>query len=460
MKIKRLLAITLALCMTIVMLAACGSSNPAPAPTPASGPESTPAAVVDPVDVPQGLTLVVLTHRTDRDQDGSLAARTAAFEETYNCTVEYVSYTDYATDASTVLNSANWGDVMMIPSVDAKDLSNFFEPLGTYEELSQTYNWVQERMFDGIVYGMPHAGNVSGGFNYNKRIWAEAGAELPTTPAEFVAALEKIAAAFPGEVVPLYTNYSSPWTAQGWQSFGESASGDPDWKINALENGEDLFVPGSAMYEATKLLFDVYSNPALIEADPSTADWEACKALINEGKIATIVLESWATGQFAEAGPNPDDIGFAPVPFTVNGKQYAVSGGDYHLGVNVNSSADNKALAKAYVFWFVDESGFAASEGMLEVRKGSPVDLPGFENVEVFSFSPDPEGLGGVWDEINTASEVNFWNHYADNQFLGRVAELAFAGAAFSEVEAVFAELNANWAAARDANADLQAYLG
>lgn len=447
--------------MMVVLAAACNPDDPAP-----SGGGSDPAppgqsGAADPEDIPDGLTLVVLTHRTDRDQDGSLAAMTAAFEEKYNCTVQYLSYTDYASDASTVLNSANWGDVMMIPSVDAKDLGSFFEPLGTYDELSEIYNWVNEKMFDGIVYGLPHAGNVSGGYNYNKRIWAEAGVtELPKTPADFVAALEKIAAAFPGEVIPLYTNYSSPWTAQGWDSFAEAASGNPDWKIDALVNGEDLFVAGAPLYEATKLMFDVYSNPALIEGDPSTADWEACKALINEGKIATIVLESWATGQFKEAGPNADDIGFAPVPFSINGQQYATSNGDYHLGVNVNAAPEQKELAKAYVFWFVDESGFAASEGMLDVRKGSPIALEGFEDVIMFSFNADPDGLGGVWDDINTASEVNIRNHYADNHYLGRIAELAFSGSSFADVDAIFNELNANWAAARDANEALQAFIG
>lgn len=36
-----------------------------------------------------GLTLKVLTHRTDRIEDGSLAEMTKAFEDANNCKVEY-----------------------------------------------------------------------------------------------------------------------------------------------------------------------------------------------------------------------------------------------------------------------------------------------------------------------------------------------------------------------------------
>jgi len=407
------------------------------------------------------LTLTVLHHRTDREQDGSYAEMTKDFESKNNCTVVYKSYTNYSEDASTILSSSGWGDVMMIPdSVEQKDLGNFFESLGTYADLSGKYNWVQEKMYDGQVYGIPHAGNVSGGLCYNKRVWTEAGVTvLPKTPAEFVSALKKIKEAFPDGVIPLYTNYAAGWTMQGWRSLAFSASGDPDWQTKMLEDKSAPFTPGSPLYESGKLLYDVFSDPSLIEGDPSTSDWEACKSLINEGKIATIVLESWAVGQFADAGPNPDDIGFMPVPFTVNGKQYAESGGDYHLGVNKNVSDAQKELAKKYVFWFVDESGFAASEKMLEVKKGSPVAIENFENVEMFSFNPAPDGLVGVWNAIDKASDVNIGEPSNAGNYKLRIAEIAFAGGAFSEVEAIFNEMNDKWATARDANADLQAFL-
>ena len=42
----------------------------------------------------------------------------------------------------------------------------------------------------------------------------------------------------------------------------------------------------------------VFSDPTLHEEDPMTSDWEGCKAAINEGKIATMVMGAWAVSQF------------------------------------------------------------------------------------------------------------------------------------------------------------------
>lgn len=407
------------------------------------------------------LTLTVLHHRTDLDANGEMAAMTKAFEDANNCKVVYQSYTNYAEDASTKLTSPNWGDVMMIPdSVEVKDFANFFEPLGDYTDLSTKYNWTQSKMSGGKVYGMPHAGNVSGGYCYNKRVWTEAGVtSLPKTPEEFVAALKKIKEKFP-DTIPLYTNYAAGWPLQGWRSFGYSATGDPDWKDKVLTDKSDLFVQGAPMYEAAKLLYNVFSDPTLIEGDPSTSEWEGCKAQINEGKVATIVLESWAVNQFKEAGPNPDDVAFAPVPFSVGGKQYAEAGADYCLGINKNISDAQKELAKKYVFWFVDESGFAAKYKMLDTKKGTPVVIENFENVTMFSFNPAPDALEGVFDAIDNDSGVNINQANNDGNYKLKIAELAFAGKPFSEVETIFAELNKKWAATRDANQKLKDYTG
>ena len=475
MRFKKVIALLVAMLMATTALAACGSGTEEETGTPSAPAETDSGATTTPddsgddddddvgttVDAPVagGLTLTVLTHRTDRDQDGSLAERTKAFEELYDCNVVYQSYTGYAEDALTMLSATNWGDVMMIPGVELRDLGEYYEPLGTYADLSQEYNWVQERMYDGLVYGMPHAGNVAGGYNYNKRIWEGAGiTSMPTTPDEFVAALETIKEVYP-DVIPLYTNYAAGWTMAGWTAFAYSAMANPDWQVDMLINSEDPFAPGSALYLSAKLQYDVFSNPDLIEADPSTTDWEACKALINEGKIATINLASWATSQFQEAGPNPEDIAFAPVPFTVDGKQWAESSGDYHLGVNKYATDEQKDLAKAYVFWFVNESGFAESEGMLSPRKGVPVEIPNFENVELFSQAPAPDGLVGVWDSIDKGSDVNINEAATVGNYKLRIAEAAFAGQPYSVVEDILTEMNEKWATERDANAELEAYL-
>ena len=147
-----------------------------------------------------------------------------AFEAANNCVVEYQGFTDYTTDVPTMMNTTDYGDVLMIPgTVKIEELSNFFEPLGSYDELKDKYNWIDNKMYDGVVYGIPHLGSVAGGICYNKRIWAEAGVtELPKTPEEFLAALKLIDENT--DAIPYYTNYAdASWTLVQWASLVNSA---------------------------------------------------------------------------------------------------------------------------------------------------------------------------------------------------------------------------------------------
>ena len=289
----------------------------------------TTAATAAPADNTSGekLTLTVLTHRTDRlanGGDGSLEEMTKAFETANNCTVKYQGFTDYAGDVSTMMSTSEYGDVLMIPdTVKLSDLSNYFEPLGSYDDLKEKYNWADQKMYDGVVYGISHLGSVSGGICYNKKVWADAGVTtLPVTTDEFLADLKLIRDNT--DAIPYYTNFAAAdWTLSQWSSLVMSASGKSSYNNDILINGEDLFVPGGAYYEVFKLMYNVFADPTLIEEDPMTSDWEGCKAAINNGLIGTMVMGSWAVGQFAEAGDHPENIGYMPAPFSVNGQQYA-----------------------------------------------------------------------------------------------------------------------------------------
>ena len=97
------------------------------------------------------------------------------------------------------------------------------------------------------------------------------------------------------------------------------------------------------LYEAVK--------QGLTEEDPTTTDWEGCKAQINEGNIGCMVLGSWAVPQMQAGGPNADDIAYMPFPISVDGKQYASASADYCYGVNVNSTSEEKTAAMLYIKW-------------------------------------------------------------------------------------------------------------
>ena len=458
MRTRKAIAGLLAL-STVLTMSACGDTSDANVTTTAAnGGDTTTAQGGDDTASGEKLTLKVLTHRTDRIEDGSLDAMTDAFEEANNCVVEYQGFTDYATDVATMMNTTDYGDVLMIPdSVKIEDLSNFLEPLGTYDELKDKYNWIDKKMYDGNVYGIPHLGSVAGGICYNKRIWSEAGiTELPKTPEDFIKCLEMIRDNT--EAIPYYTNYAdASWTLCQWPSLVNSASGSSTYENDILVSERDLFVDGDAYYEVYELMYNIFKDPTLIEEDPMTTDWEGCKAAINEGKIATMVMGSWAVSQFQAAGPNPDDIGYMPASFNVDGKQYAESAPDYCMGVNKNRDAAVKELGKKYITWFVEESGFAKQEGSIGTVKGSelPSYLDAFADCELFVTGAAPEGLVGVWDAINNDSEVGTWAGDAAN-FKILIAEAAFAGE--DKLAEILAEANSKWNAERDSNEAFQAY--
>lgn len=283
-------------------------------------------------------------------------------------------------------------------------------------------------------------------------MWEEAGiTELPKTPDEFIADLKTIKEKKP-DVIPYYTEFAdASWTLVQWQSLVLSASGDPNYQNRLLTDKEDLFTEGDGYWETYELMYRIFSTPEIIEADHSTTQWEASKPAMGEGKIAAIALGSWAIAQFQEtAGDNVGDIGYMPMPVTASdGKQYAQTASDYCLGVNKNSK--EKEMAKKYVTWFVEQSGFAEKEGMIPTLKTAelPSNLEAFEDCVMFSETVAPEELTGKFNEIDLDSGVGTWNGDSEN-FKIKLAEAAFAGKGEEEMRRIFEEENAKWAASRD----------
>ncbi|WP_124100795.1 ABC transporter substrate-binding protein [Ruminococcus sp. Marseille-P6503] len=435
MKTKRIAAAALAMSMGITaMLSGCGSDD-------GSKKENGDGKV----------TLEVLTNRTDRVDDGTLDKLTDEFEEANNCVVEYVGYTDYSGDVATRMGTEDYGDVLMIPDeVEIKDLSNFFEPLGTYDEFKDSYRWVNKKMdTDKNVYGLAYGGTATGVL-YNKAVWNAAGiTETPKTPEEFISDLKLIAENT--EAIPYYTNYKdASWTITQWQNLVISASGNPGYENDLLTQKLDLFAEDGGYYPVYKLMYDIFSDPELIEEDHMTTEWESSKVWFGEGKIASMVMGSWAISQFQEKAENKDDIGYMPVPVTAaDGKQYAETAADYCLGVNKNS--DNKELAKKYVEWFVKDSGFAAAEGMIPTPANSelPDNLSEFKDCVLFEKDASPDELLGKFNEIDTESGVGVWLGDTDN-FKIKLAEAAFAGKGEDEFKAIIEDADKKWAEARD----------
>jgi ABC-type glycerol-3-phosphate transport system substrate-binding protein len=481
MKLRKVLALSLAAAMTF-SLVGCGSSSDSSATNDsaaedtaddsAAAEDTTEAeddttaeadTTVDTGDVPVYSDITVGTdytdltatikwihHKTDRAEDGTIDKLIAAFNEVYpNITVEPEAVTDYPEDALLRLSTGDWGDIMFIPAVDKADLSSYFQPLDTLSNLSQEVNFADQWEYDGVSYGIPYMANAQGVL-YNKAVFEAAGiTELPTTPTEFLEDLQLIKDNT--DAIPLYTNYAAGWTMGAWDAYiGVVSNGDDTYMNQKFVHTANPFDdPGddTGIYNLYRILYDAVAND-LIEEDYTTTDWEGCKAMLNNGEIGTMVLGSWAYAQMVEAGDHGDDVGYMPFPMTVNGTQYALAGGDYCYGINVNSSDDNKTAAMVFIKWMTEDSGWCYLEGGYTVDKdGENPDLyAAFDGSTVLSDQSALDGEADYLNQMNSESELSF--NAGGNDKVQRIVEAAATGS--ETLDDIMADWTEKWNDAQD----------
>ncbi|SFS04600.1 ABC transporter substrate-binding protein [Anaeromicropila populeti] len=389
-----------------------------------------------------------LSHRTDL-QDTVFQDYIKQFNELYpNIKITYETTTTYSDDMPTRLTTDDWGDICMLPtSVDKNEFPDLFVSFGDKETLDQTYDFLNDKSYQGQVYGIPSVANVQG-IVYNKKVFEAAGiTEMPKTPDEFLDALQKIKDNT--EAIPMYSNFAAAWTMGAWDAYlGGSATGDPDFMNNKLVHSSNPFSKKDDMtgpYAVYYVLYEAVSR-GLIEDDPTTTDWEGCKGMINRGEIGTMVLGSWAVVQMQDAGDNADDIGYMPFPISVGGKQYASAAPDYCYAINSKISTDEQIASMLYIKWLTEKSNFAFDQGGVPIVKGSqlPAVLDAFDGVELVVDNPAPEGEESLFNELNRESEVGI---NTDNTPDCLILENALNGTA--TLDEVMDEWNQKWSDAQ-----------
>lgn len=477
MKLKKVLAVTLAAAMTLSM-AACGNGGtqeaaPAPA-ADSSTQDAAPAAdsgdaaqdtapAADAGGVPtysqinldtdyKDLTASIkwLHHKTDRAEDGTIDAMIADFNTEYpNITVDPEAITDYHEDSLLRLSTGDWGDIMFIPAVDKSDLSTYFQPLDTLDNMKKEINFADAWEFGGTSYGVPYMANAQGVL-YNKAVFEAAGiTDLPTTPTQFLDCLQKIKDNT--DAIPLYTNYAAGWTMGAWDAYvGVVSNGDDTYMNQKFVHTANPFDdPGddTGAYNLYRILFEAVKN-GLIEDDYTTTDWEGCKGMINNGEIGTMVLGSWAFAQMVEAGEHGDDIGYMPFPITVGGTQYALAGGDFNFAINVNSSDDNKTAAMVFIKWMTERSGWCFNEGgyTVDINGENPPMYAAFNGCTVLADQPALAGEETFLNDVNSESELSF-NAGGDSK-VQRIVEAAATGS--ETFDDIMADWTSAWNAAQD----------
>lgn len=458
---KKIISAILVLVM-IFTLTACTSSNPSgseapnPGNTGSSGnenPGTNELPAINKINFGtdyQDITanIKILTNRTDI-VDTVYKDYAEQFHKLYpNITVTYEGITDYEESLRLRLTTGDWGDICFIPSsVTKADMSRYFIPLGNQADLDPIYNFMSDKAYDGVVYGIPNGGNAEG-IAYNTKVWADAGiTKLPGTPDEFLADLQTIKDKT--DAIPMYTNFAAGWTMGAWDSYiWGSATGDGDFHSNIVHTANPFSNRGdqTGPYAVYYTLYEAVARK-LVEVDPMSTDWEGCKGMINRGEIGAIVLGSWSVQQFKDAGPNPDDVSYMPFPITVNGRRYATASSNYAYGINVNATLDNQIASMLYVKWLIDESSIFVDEACIPARKDGemPAFLADFEGVELVANNPAPAGEEDLFDKLNNESEVGL---NSDDYPDAHIVEAALTGS--ETLDQIMDDWNAKWSRAQN----------
>lgn len=353
-------------------------------------------------------TITVLTDRVDLVKT-KLAEYKLAFEEKYPGTeVVFQQLGKYEASASDKIKENDYGDVLLIPhSISNEELEEYFEPLGTLEELSGVYDekYLQERQQDGIVYGLARYAAPQG-IAYNKKVFAKAGIyELPESPEAFLKALKAIRTTQP-QVIPYCTNMKMSKGLAAWQQHAwGSVTGDSDYHYNGIVADNAPFNEEKSNYIVHKLLYDIV-KAGLCEEESDSINWKKAKTMLNQGEIGCILADWTLLSEIQSASTNPDDIGYMPFPYNIDGVQYATTTIDYCYGINKNS--ENKATARAWIDYMLKDSGFASSEGAISIKKKTelPKLLENFKDVELVVDNPAVPGKEGKYNQINELSGI------------------------------------------------------
>lgn len=362
---------------------------------------------LDPEEIEGDLT--VITHRTDI-VDSVYQDYKAEFESIYpNVNVNFEALSDYGGEIMPRINTQDYGDVQYLPiQVPIEDIPNFFEPMGSLDDMKEKYLGVEERAVDQTVYGIPIALTYTGVI-YNKAVFEEAGiGELPITPDQFIEAMQKIKDNT--DAIPLYTNYGDAWPLAQWEGAITTTAGNVDYYNVDILDDPRPFDSGDPHYEHYKLMYDLVEQ-GLIEDDPLTTDWESSKVMMNNGEIGAMVLGSWALEQIQDAGPNADDIAIMAFPTNAEDTIFSL-GAD--MNISVSKYSQNKEAAFAWVDWFIHESGYAVEQAggiSASVDVPLPTALQEAEaaGAQFAMLTPSPEGKEGLLDQIDKEAEVGLW---------------------------------------------------
>lgn len=266
---------------------------------------------------------------------------------------------NYETICSYRLNAGNAGDVMVVPSsMNISYYEDYYEPLGTVEELSDKYRFTEIKAVNNNVYSIPTDISISGGIMYNMDVLKQAGIlNVPETYEEFLSAMKAIKSNT--DSVPLYSNTKDSEQLKEWNSLVYTFSGDADYNEKIALNN-NILEENNSYYKVYSLFYNCVDED-LVEDNYLTSKWEEGSSLFESGKVGAAVVNFGSYLNIKEQYDNPDSIVYMPLSDNKRDKNYLYA--EAINGLAINSESKNKEEAKMWLEFLLNDTDFLEEAG-------------------------------------------------------------------------------------------------
>lgn len=262
-------------------------------------------------------------------------------------------------------------------------------------------SFVKNASVEGTAYGLPFIASARALF-VNNELLKQAGAEVPSTWDELLAAATKISAlgnGVAGYGMPLGSEEAqaeaAAWFFGGGGNFGDEKTID---------------IPTPENIEAAQFIQKMINAPAT-QADPGSTDRSPLFEIFIQGKIGMQIGIPPAVGQIAEGNPELD-YSIVPIP-TKDGSPVTVGVAD-HLMAFQNDDDKKEAITKFFDYFYTADVyvPWVKAEGFLPTTKSGSEALKGEEALQPFlAVLPDAQfypSTNPKWSATDAAFKAQF----------------------------------------------------
>jgi arabinogalactan oligomer/maltooligosaccharide transport system substrate-binding protein len=416
---KRFTHILLAvLVAATLLLAACGQSSPAAAPTapgaaeptkaaPAAEPTAAPAAeptkAAEPTPAPDALgsgsSEIVIWHGWQGDYYEAIKQAFADYASKNNVKITLLRVPDLNNKVQVAVPSGQGPDIIawVNDQIGKNALSGTIQPLDSLgidaAYLAQNFTDVASSamVYDGKAYGVPESLEAIT-FIYNKKLIQTA--DLPTSTDDLIARAKAFNG--PDKYLFVYSSKDAYFSAPWWQGAGVTLV-TPDGKT---ELSSDKGLKAAELIKSFSTIM------------PKEIDYGVADTLFKEGKAAIIMNGPWAIADYQKSGL---DVGLATVPVVSSSGQP----GQPFVGVKLLMLAANAKNPTGAVELMKYYGSAEVQAKLAQVNKQVPANKAAQEQVKsdpiIAGFIaqaangkplPNTQFIDAMWDPISKTLEA------------------------------------------------------